>query len=140
MREVPPVSMEGRTFQRFLAQNAAAGSLLRVDVPRMIGPERQRVYEGVGALVVAAMLVALLFAARRARPRWTFAGARSPRSPTVAAVESPSQALVRAIADLDAAFERASPQDTAARAAYEQQRARLKRQLANALAAERQPA
>ncbi|MFI5228714.1 MAG: hypothetical protein ACHQWU_06580 [Gemmatimonadales bacterium] len=140
LRAVPPVSMEGRTFQRFLGQNIAASSLLRVDVPHIIGPERQRVYEGVGALVVAAMLVALVFAARRARPRWAIVGARAPRPAVVIDVESPSQALVRAIADLDAAFERASPPDAPARAAYDQQRADLKRRLANALAAERQPA
>jgi hypothetical protein len=145
LREVPPVSMEGRTFRRFLGQNVAASSVLRVDVPHMIGPERQRVYLGVGAAVVATMLIALLFAARRARPRWAVAGAaafrRSPPPATIAvAAESPPQQLVRAIADLDAAFERASPNDDAARMAYEAQRADLKRRLADALAAERQPA
>jgi hypothetical protein len=119
--------------------------VLRVDVPHMIGPERQRVYLGVGAAVVATMLVALLFAARRARPRWAVAGAAGFRgslasTPAPAAPESLSQRLVRAIADLDAAFERASDIDAAARASYEAQRADLKRQLADALAAERQPA
>jgi hypothetical protein len=145
LREVPPVSMEGRTFRRFLGQNIAANAVLRVDVPRMIGPERQRAYFGVGAAVVAMMLVALLFAARRARPRWAVAGVAAfrrsaPSATPVVVPESPSQQLVRAIADLDAAFERVSPNDDAARAAYEAQRADLKRQLADALAADRQPA
>ncbi len=69
-REVAPVSTEGHTFRRFLAQDAASSAVLRVDVPRMIGAERDRVYEGVGVVVVGAMAVALLFAARRSRRRF----------------------------------------------------------------------
>jgi hypothetical protein len=142
LREVPPVSMEGRTFRRFLGQNIGANSVLRVDVPRMIGPERQRVYLGVGAAVVATMLVALLFAARRVRPRLAFGARRAlvlaSGDSAVTVAETPSRTLVRTIAELDVAYERAGHTDAVSRAAYDAQRADLKRQLVDALAAEHQ--
>lgn len=128
LHETPAVSAEGRTFRRFLAQDMAAGAVLRVDPPRTMEFRRERAYFGVGALFVAAMLVAAVFATRRGAPR-----ART------ATPESGSQRLVREIAQLDDAFETVPDPADDARAEYEARRASLKSELANLLAGERSP-
>jgi hypothetical protein len=125
-----PVSTDGRVFRRFLAQDLAASSVMRIDMPRIIGAERERVYFGVGIALFAAMAVSLVFASRRAVPRRAAVAA-----PTV--VEAPSRALIRAIAALDEEFEGRAEADDAAREAYRTKRATLKSELAAALAAER---
>jgi hypothetical protein len=132
LREMAPVSTDGRVFRRFLAQDLKASSVLRIDVPRIVGADRQRVYFGVGMALAAAMVLALVFAARRPNPRRATA--------IVAPIQSPSRGLLREIAALDAEFERGPHADAAARAAYENTRAGLKAALAAALAAERQSA
>ena len=126
LRETPAVSAEGRTFRRFLAQDVGAGTVVRVDPPRAVGIARERVYSGIGVLFVVAMLVALVFAARR-----------RPRRAVVSSVESPSRRLVREIAELDDAFEREPTASEQARANYEARRASLKSELAHLLADER---
>jgi hypothetical protein len=128
LRELAPVSTEGRTFRRYLAQDVAANTVLNVDVPRVVTAARERVYGGVGIALSLTMVVALVFALRRARPKPVLVRPLGERR---------SQALARAIADLDADFERA-PGDQGVRAAYDARRAELKAQLADALAAERQ--
>ena len=127
LRELAPVSTDGRTFRRYLAQDVAGNTVLNVDVPRIVTASRERVYGGVGIAVSLAMVVALVFALRRARPQPVVARTRGERQ---------SQTLARAIADLDAEFERA-PRDESVRASYDARRAELKAQLADALAAER---
>ena len=131
LRELAPVSTEGRTFRRLLAQDVAPNTLLRVDAPRVVTAQRERVYEGVGIALGLAMLAALIVSLRRARPRRVVVPARD---------ERPSDALARAIADLDLDYERAAATDETARAAYGERRAALKAQLADALAAERRRA
>jgi hypothetical protein len=125
------VSTDGRVFRRFLAQDLAAGTSVRIDVPRVVGAQREQVYIGVGITLLAAMAMALIFAARRGTAR---------RPAALAIPESPSRSLVRAIAALDAEFEHRTNVDEATRASYEARRAALKAQLASALAAERPPA
>ena len=129
LREMAPVSTEGRTFRRFLAQDLSESAVVRIDVPRVVGTERERVYLGVAITMLAAMLMALIFAARR--------GAHRPAAAPAARPESRSQALVREIASLDAAFERQGPVDDATAASYRDRRSALKSELAEALAAER---
>jgi len=131
LRELAPVTTEGRTFRRFLGQDVAAGSVVRVDVPRAIGAERERVYIGVAIVVLAAMVIALIVAARRGSRRPT------PATPLLPSIEAPSQRLLRRIAELDAERERTAGIDDAARAASDAERAALKRELADALAEER---
>jgi len=126
LRELAPVSTEGRTFRRLLGQDVAASTVLRVDVPRVVTAQRERVYEGVGVALAMAMVVAFVFSLRRARPRRAVAAARD---------ERPSHALARAIAELDTEFEHAGG-DERARASYAERRATLKAQLADALAVE----
>ncbi|HVX39645.1 MAG TPA: hypothetical protein VHB25_08730 [Gemmatimonadaceae bacterium] len=129
LREVAPVSAEGRTFRRFLGQDLGASTVLQIAEPHVVGPEREKVYVGVGIAVLAAMLAALVFAARRPRLR-----ARPVRP---APAEPRSQVLVRTLATLDESFEQTPAPDAATRADYEARRASLKRELADALAAER---
>ncbi|HEY6825504.1 MAG TPA: hypothetical protein VI259_01530 [Gemmatimonadaceae bacterium] len=126
LRETPAVSAEGRTFRRFLAQDVAAGAMVRVDPPRAVGASRQRVYSGVGVLFVAAMFVALVFALRR-RPHRGAATLTQPEP----------QRLMREIAELDDAFEREADVNQEVRANYEARRATLKSELAHLLAGER---
>ena len=128
LREMAPVSAEGRVFRRFLAQDLSASAVMRIEMPRIIGAERERVYFGVGIALLAAMAVSLVFAARRSVPRRAVARPQPDRAP--------SRALIRAIAALDTDFERLHADD-AAREAYRAKRASLKSELAAALAAER---
>ena len=129
IREMAPVSADGRVFRRFLAQDVPASAVISIDIPRIIGPERQKVYLGVGIALLVAMAFALVFAVRRSTPRSAFAGyAQQP---------DPTEILLRAIAVLDADFERRGVADDRARAAYETQRATLKAELAAVLAAGR---
>jgi hypothetical protein len=130
LREMPPVSAEGRVFRRFLGQDIAASSVITIDMPRLIGSEREKVYAGVGISMLTAMLLALVFASRSKLPRLR----RRPAAPP----EPASRVLVRTIASLDAEHERASSEDEVARAAYESKRAALKAELTKVLAAEQQ--
>jgi hypothetical protein len=133
LRELAPVNTEGRMFRRLLGQDLAAGSVVRVDLPRVIGAAREKVYIGVGIVVLAAMVIALLVAARRGATRRPLA--RQTLAPEIA--EPASQRVLRRIAALDAERERVPPIDDAARTARDAERASLKRELAAALAEER---
>ena len=130
LREVPPANAEGRVFRRFLAQDVPPNGVLRIDVPRMSVSARESIYRVVLYVLVAAMGVALVFVALRARRSLPIAHRPSPME------EPRSRALVRAIATLDDDFERHSA-NNGDRAQYEATRASLKRELAEALAAER---
>ena len=129
LREMAPVSTDGRVFRRFLAEDLSASAVMRIEMPRIIGAERERVYFGVGIALLAAMVVSLVFASRRSAPRRAVV--------TTQPVEAPSRALIRAIAALDTDFERSAAADDATREAYATKRASLKSELAAALAAER---
>jgi hypothetical protein len=131
VRETAPVSADGRTFRRFLAQDLAAGTVLRVDVPRLIGAEREKVYFGVASAVLAAMIVALVVAGRRSRVlRPAVAAART-------APELRSRRILRELAMLDEDFEKIESPDEATRAAHDARRAALKGEFGEALAEER---
>jgi hypothetical protein len=127
-REVPPQSAEGRVFRRFLAQDVPANIVLSVDVPEVITTERNKVYVGVGVVVLLSMIGALIFAGRRSN-------AAGVALPVVA--ETRSQSLVRTLASLDEEFEKTSNASEAAREHYTRERSRLKAQLAGALDDER---
>jgi hypothetical protein len=131
LRETAPVSADGRTFRRFLGQDLSAGTVLQVDVPRLIGAEREKVYFGVGSALLAGMLVALIVAGRRSMLR------RPSITPVRVAPEPRSRQLLRELAQLDDEFENRAPTDDATRADYQSKRAILKAQFAEALAEER---
>lgn len=134
LREVPPANAEGRVFRRFIAQQVLPNAVLRVDVPRVTPAERQWIYGIVLCVLVAAMVGALAVAVRRGRRTASLA----PIPAVAPAPERRSHALVRAIATLDDDFDRAESPGDAVRAEYQSARATLKRELAEALAAERQ--
>ncbi|HEX3868493.1 MAG TPA: hypothetical protein VHV78_17135, partial [Gemmatimonadaceae bacterium] len=129
LREMAPVSPDGRVFRRFLARDVPPGSVIQVDPPRAIGVSRERVYLVVGIVLLAAMVVALVTAAARNTPRLRFAS-HSRSSPA-------SEQLLRRLASLDDAFEHNPSPDDAARTEYEASRTALKARLADALASER---
>lgn len=124
LSEVAPTSTAGRTFRRFLAQNVPQTSVIRIDVPFVLGAARSRYFIAVAVVCALSMLGAVVVAARR-RP------AVVPRAPA-----QPADALLHAIATLDARYERESAPSEATRANYEAERARLKTQLAAVLAGE----
>jgi hypothetical protein len=127
LRETPAVNAEGRTFRRFLAQDVQPGAIVHIDPPRALTVSRTRAYFGVGAVMIAGMLMALVYATRR----------RVPRAAAGAPAKSRSRQLVREIAELDAAFDREVNASEEARADYEARRASLKSELAHTLAGER---
>jgi hypothetical protein len=128
-RETPPQTVEGRTFRRFLGQDLQANTVIGIEVPRVLGAQREKVYIGVATTLLAAMAAALVLTARRSF-------GRTRRSPAAGA-EPASEALLRQIAALDAEYERNPQLDDAARAAYEARRADLKAQLMSRIASER---
>jgi hypothetical protein len=128
LRAMGDASTQGRTFKRFLGQDALAGEQLRIDVPIAAAAARGRVLVALAAAMATAMIAAL---ARALRPRRRD-GAR-PRDE-----ERRAEALVAALAALDARHE--ARDGTLDASDYTARRAALKEQLAAALAAERTPA
>jgi hypothetical protein len=129
LRERAPVSTEGRIFRRFLAQDLAGTAVVHIDVPRIIGRERERVYVGVAVALIAAMAAALVTAALRSSPRGS-----APAHPHPG---TRSKLLLHGIATLDSEFERGGAADVAARDAYDVRRAALKEELMAELVEER---
>jgi hypothetical protein len=120
------VSLEGRTYQRYLAEDVPVGTALRVivgDAPRA------RVWLPVLAILAAAGAMAL--GARAGRR------ARAVAAPPSDAGSTPD-AIAAAIAALDNAVD-AQPDAAAARATHEERRAELEARLADALAAATPP-
>ncbi|HJR63554.1 MAG TPA: hypothetical protein VJ803_07605 [Gemmatimonadaceae bacterium] len=136
LAEVDPVTVDGRTFKRFLAQNAPASGAVRIDVATSPSGSRTNLYVAIVAIAFgAAMLVALAASfKRRGRPSIAVPATHAPLEP-----DGPAEQLARAIADLDAALARDGVGD-AERAEQLTRRAELKRRLAAALAAERRGA
>jgi hypothetical protein len=131
LREVAPVSADGRTFRRFLAQDLDADAVVRIDVPpppRAFG----KVYLGIDGVIIGVMLVAVLFALRRRRSYVR------PTSPIVAQMRE-SNLIAQRIAELDDMFERnaALESEPSDRESYQTQRGALKQRLAQALADEK---
>ena len=125
LAEQQEVSLEGRRFRRFLAQDVRNGAKVIVNVG---GPTTPQSNTMVIVLVIAAatvMSLALVFALTRRRP-----------VQVVARTSAPDDAahLARDIAELDDAFERTAAPSDAERDAYRQRRDALKTRLAAALA------
>jgi hypothetical protein len=127
LAEQQSVSLEGRNFRRFLAQNVRSGEKLVINVGPPTGPRSDRVMLVPVAIGAAAMCVALAFALTRRR------SAR-----VVVRADAPADAahLARDIAELDDAFERVGSPSDAERDAYRLRRDALKARLEAALAKE----
>ena len=128
LKPVAPATIESRVFQRYLGADAPAGGSIEITVPVVQAAQNERIYWWIAGTLAALMVVGLLAWYARARKRHALA-APAPRAP----VSSRTEALAREIASLDAEFERTGTADAAARAAYEERRRSLKRELANAL-------
>lgn len=130
LEETAPANIEGRVFRRFQAQSVGPPTMVTVSVPRAPAAPRGTNFVLVVAVGVVAV-AALAFALRRSRRRVIAVAA-----PIISPTESEIDALARRIASLDAAFESGAAPSDAERAEYERERARLKRQLADRLAAQ----
>lgn len=122
LTRVAPATIDGRQFQRFLTQDAAASAVIRVSVPPPVTQNRN-VLVAMGVGVALVMIAALFWRVRRA--------------PTLEAQSSSSDVdrLVAELAALDAKHER-EPTNAATRASYDAARAKLKAAIARELAAE----
>lgn len=130
---VDPVTLEGRNFRRFLAQDTKADAELVVEVPTSATPGRNLYIAGL--LVAAGMLMMLALtrsmqraAAKRAAVAPTLRPTFPEREPLT------SERLAQEIAALDAIYAKQDSPSAAVTAAYEARRAELKSALADALA------
>jgi hypothetical protein len=128
LKPVAPATIEQRVFQRYLGADAPAGASIEIDVPVIHAAENVRIYWWIAGTLASLMVAGFLAWFARARKENALS-ARPARTP----VSSRTELLAREIASLDAEFERAGAADTAARAAYEERRRALKRELAEAL-------
>ncbi len=124
LERVDPVTVESRTFNRFLAQELPQAGVLRIDAPRCGVDARRALVLAILALTVGAMALVLVRARRRPV-------AASPPG------ERRTERLAREIAELDARVEAAPHLEAAERETYARRRAELKRELASALDEER---
>ncbi len=121
--EVDPVSVEGRPFKRFLAQNVTGPSTLNISTPRATSTTRNMRVMLVVVSVGAAMLLGLGMAMTQKGPA-AFKRSREAR-PEVLALE---------VAALDAAYEKLESPTEAQKAEHYLKRAQLKGRLSAALA------
>ena len=131
LAEQEAVSLEGRSFRRYLAQDVPPSATVTIDVGAPTAPQRNRFVIVPVVVAGAVMALALAFALTRRRRR-------SSMPLTVPIVERPDDArhLAHDIADLDDAFARIAAPTDAERESYQQRRAVLKSRLSAALAKE----
>jgi hypothetical protein len=131
LQRVDPVSVESRTFNRFLAQEVESGGVLRIDVRGAPVVSRNAWVVAIAASVAIAMTLLLVRVLRR-RPVPARASTKSRVGD-----ERPAQRLARQIAELDARVESTPDLSESDRIAYARHRAELKSALAHALDEER---
>jgi len=124
LRATDAATTSGRTFKRFLGQDASAGESVLITVPVTSAATRTRVLAVLAGVIAFVMIGALTRALLRR-------GTRVP--PQVTLPVNYTDALVAAIAALDARHERSDP--TLDAETYATERAALKAKLAQALAA-----
>ena len=127
LAEQPSVSLEGRTFRRFLGQDIAPGTPITIDVgaPTALRGNRYLFVPVFGAAVLMSVALAIALTRRRRVPA------------LVAAAEPPDAAhLARDIAELDDQFAQIETPSDGDRASYQRRREVLKSRLAAALAKE----
>jgi hypothetical protein len=145
------VSVEGRRFQRFLAQDAAANSVVEVSLPpaKAVGGSQTSPVTFIW-IVLAAAIGASMWLYFRRRPATVTRSSAEGRAVhgafagTIGAAEravpNESLAVAREIADLDIAFESEPNPAASDRSVYEARRRELKSRLTAALAESRIPA
>jgi len=128
---VDPVTLEGRNFRRFLAQDLKADADLVVEVPAGGASGRNLYIAGLLVAVGFLMMLALTRSMQRA------AAKRGRTAPTLRPQEPEiplGDRLAQEIAALDAIYARQESPSAAVTSAYESRRAELKVALAAALA------
>ena len=125
LRAMDAATTQGRTFKRFLGQDVATGTSVRISVPASTATMRQTV------LIALALVISLVMAGTLARAL-LFRGVSRP----VLAAQAPetTESMLAAIAFLDARHERGDPMLHDAQ--YAAQRIELKARLTAALVAE----
>jgi len=124
----PPVTMEGRTFQRYVAGAVPSGTAFTLQFDG-----------GAGGLGGNGGRLALLVLAAAALGAGIYYGRRNLSGAVVAAPEvivHDAEAIARAIAALDETYAASSRQDVASQAAYLERRRAMKAQLVSALSVE----
>ncbi|HET7623080.1 MAG TPA: hypothetical protein VFK39_14340 [Gemmatimonadaceae bacterium] len=141
LSQVAAVSLEGRNFNRFLAQDAPRNAVLTITAPAPGTPPLSERFQVVLVAVIALVMfgaLAVTFSRRRAAagtPGGSVAVAAAP--PPVPAEGEEAARIAREIAELDAAHERNGKGGAEADEAYRARRAELKQALAAALDAHR---
>jgi len=128
LKPVAPAAVERRVFQRYLGSDAPAGSSIEIVMPVVETVQNAHFYWWIAGALAALMASGLVAWYARARRRNVLVAPQ----PSVS-TSSVTEALAREIASLDAEFERTGAADAASRAAYEERRRALKRELASAL-------
>ena len=126
LREVPPATIDGRTFRRFLAQDVPAAAVIRVNAPPPVGQHQ-------GTLRVLAIVIAL--AMLGALGVWVARKRRVEETPVTSRASSAAERLIGELAALDSRFEKDA--SGLNRDDYARQRADLKGRIERALAAEK---
>ncbi len=141
LAQVAAVSLEGRNFNRFLAQDAPRNAVLTITAPAPGPPPvRERFPVVLVAVIARAMFgaMALTFSRRRAAAGASGAGiAAAAALPPVPAEGEEAARIAREIAELDAAHESNGKGGAEVDEAYRARRAELKRALAAELDAHR---
>lgn len=128
---VDPVTLEGRNFRRFLAQDVKPDAQIVVELPSSGTPGRNLYIAGLLVAVGFLMMLALTRSMQRA------ASKRQPVAPTLRPVEPEiplADRLAQEIAALDAIYAKQEQPLASVTAAYEKRRAELKDALSEALA------
>lgn len=134
LARVEPVTVESRTFNRFLAQEVAPGGVIRIEMPRDALMSRRAWMVLIIAAIAVVMAVLLVRFVRRA-PRRIYQRSSS-AAPALRTVDR----LAREIAELDTQMEATPNASDEERADYARRRAELKSALATALDEERRQA
>jgi hypothetical protein len=130
---VTPVTIERRTFNRFLAQDVQRNAVVTIEAPAAGAAElNTRYLMGMAAAVALVMLASLAFTLSHRRRASGVAA-----SAVAGAPGDEAESLARSIAELDAEFERNCDATTEERASHEAQRNVLKRRIAAELDARR---
>ena len=136
LARVAPVTIQGRPFTRFLAQDVPANAVFSVDEPRPGATSPDKRYLTVLAITLAVLMLGVLGFVLTRR-RLVAAPGVEPAPALSAAPPGAAQRLAREIAALDADFEGQPAPSDQSRAAYTERRNALKQELARALDAER---
>ncbi len=130
---VAPVTLEGRVFRRFLAQDVRADTRVIVELPSTDTPGRNLYIAGLLAAIGFLMMLGLTRSVQRRAGRRRGTGEPPSLRPRESSAPLPER-LAQEIAALDALYAKQALPTDAVQKAYEARRAELRDALADALA------